>query len=367
MNILVLNAGSSSLKLQLLETERETVLARRTFEKLSGPADLAGALKQALAELPTAVIQGVGHRVVHGGERFHDSVLIDAEVLREIEAASELAPLHNPNNINGYRAAKALLPDARHVAVFDTAFHHTLPPQAYLYGLPYAYYTDRKIRRYGFHGTSYRYIAQRLLQNEPNFSKLIVCHLGNGCSAAAIRDGQSIDTSMGFTPTDGLLMGTRSGDLDPGATLYLIEHAGLSPSETGDILNRRSGLLGLSGLSNDMRDLEAARSAGNTQAALAIDVFCHRVRKYIGAYLAVLNGADALVFTGGIGEHSPGARAQICQPLDRLGIAIDPTLNRHANGRETRISPPNAPIAAWVVPTNEELLIARDTRRLLTS
>ncbi len=402
MKILVLNAGSSSLKFELIETSPEQIennrdrsLAEGSIEKIgSGEAvvsykvtgEVESKLKREILEHQQAVkvaielmagkpdgiiqdaaeIEGVGHRIVHGGEHFRTSVLMDDEVLRQIESSIELAPLHNPHNLKGYRAAQAILLCSKHVAVFDTAFHQTLPQRAYLYGLPYAVYTRHHIRRYGFHGTSHRYVRYRYAQIKKvpsNEVRLITCHLGNGCSVCAVDGGKSIDTSMGFTPLEGLMMGTRSGDVDPAAILHVMEKEGLRFEEVNSLLNKHSGLYGVSGLSNDMRTLLKHREQGNERAATAIDVFCYRVKKYFGAYLAALNGADAIVFTGGIGENAPAIRAQICDRLDSLGITLDPERNELAVGKEQEISGEDAALKVWVIPTDEELLIARDTLR----
>ena len=313
-------------------------------------------------------IEGVGHRVVHGGENFQHSVLIDGGVLKQMEALADLAPLHVPQNLKGYYASRELLPQAKQVAIFDTAFHHTMPARAFLYGLPYIHYTRDKIRRYGFHGTSHRYVSYRFAQLQGKTRdafRLITCHLGNGCSVCAIDRGQSVDTSMGLTPLEGLVMGTRPGDVDPGAILYLAEHAGLSLPEMDAMLNEHSGLSGISGLSNDMRNLETAAKEGNPRAELAIDVFCYHVKKYIGAYLAAMNGADALIFTGGIGENASHIRARICEQMDALGIALDPQKNNTADTAARDISSQSAKVQTWVIPTDEELLMARDTVRCI--
>jgi acetate kinase len=316
-----------------------------------------------------ADIHAIGHRVVHGGERFTHSVLIDEDVLRGIEDCIELAPLHNPANIRGIQAARALFgPGMAQVAVFDTAFHQTLPEYAYLYALPYQFYRRYKVRRYGFHGTSHRYVAYRyrtMLAIKREQTNVITLHLGNGCSAAAIREGDSIDTSMGMTPLEGLVMGTRSGDMDPAILDFLSVKEGLSTSALETLLNKQSGLLGISGLTNDMRELlEEAHENNDRRARLAIEIFCYRARKYIGAYLAAMNGADAIIFTGGIGENSPEVRARICDGLQWLGLEIDPARNEtHTRGREGAISSDGSRLAAYVIPTDEELLIARDTVR----
>jgi acetate kinase len=404
MKILVLNAGSSSVKFELIETSSEQIeanqdrsLAEGSIEKI-GTSDalvsyaVAGAagnkFQREILEHQQAVkiaidlmtgnthgvirgaaeIEGVGHRVVHGGEQFSTSALMDDEVVRQIESSIELAPLHNPHNLKGYRAAQAILPQSKHVAVFDTAFHQTLPPRAYLYGLPYVVYTRHRIRRYGFHGTSHRYVRYRYGQIHKVASsevKLITCHLGNGCSVCAVDHGKSVDTSMGFTPLEGLMMGTRTGDVDPAAVLHVMEKEGLRFEEISSLLNKHSGLYGVSGISNDMRTLLQHREQGNERAATAIDVFCYRVKKYFGAYLAALNGAEAIVFTGGIGENAPAIRAQICEQLDALGIVIDAQRNESAVGKEQEISGEGSAVKVWVIPTDEELLIARDTLRCI--
>jgi acetate kinase len=398
MKILVLNCGSSSLKFQLIETSPEQMashtdrlLASGIVERIGSPESLltyecpgraTAKVHKACPDHQQAVqaaigclegqgtgleslgeIEGVGHRVVHGGERFRSSVVIDEEVLAAIESVSDLAPLHNPNNLKGYYAARAVLPAATHVAVFDTAFHQDLPPEAFLYALPYAHYSRERIRRYGFHGTSHRYLAHRFAQihRSPRAAhKLITCHLGNGCSVCAIDRGRSVETSMGFTPLEGLVMGTRCGDLDPGVVVHLLNR-GVGVEELENLMNHESGLYGVSGISNDMRDLLREQERGNQRAELAIKMFCHRVRKYLGAYYAVLEGAGAIIFAGGIGESSPAVRAMICESLGALGVRLDAEKNAQAVGVEKEISAADAPTKVWVIPTNEELLIARDT------
>jgi len=395
MKILVLNCGSSSLKAQVFETSPEQiaaaqdrVLAKAIVERIGSRdaivsvtadgrrsratrpvANMDEALKAVIEVIePYGPIEAVGHRVVHGGETFHEPVVITEDAVERIEDLYDLAPLHNPHNIRGFRASRALLPDARHVAVFDTSFHQTLPQEAYLYGIPYSHYAQDHYRRYGFHGVSHRYIAWRYaqIQGKPKDQfKVISCHLGNGSSMCAVNYGRSIDTSMGFTPLEGLVMGTRCGDIDPSLVLHMMAMTGEGPSEMETLLNRKSGLYGLSGLSADMRLLLEFRGKGDTRAAMAIDVFCYRVKKYIGSYLAALNGAHAIVFTGGIGENAAPIRAQICTDLDGLGIKIDEAANDLAIATESRISLPDSPVQIWVIPTNEELLIARDTLRCL--
>jgi len=405
MKILVLNCGSSSLKFQLIETDgpqaregRDRTLARGLVEDAGGTAvlhyeaegkkpvrDAIGAfqhrkaVEKALAVLTDPgngviphknEIGAVGHRVVHGGEQFQSSVLIDDEVIEGIEAMIALAPLHNPANLQGYYAAKAEIPDVPEVAVFDTAFHHTMPREAYLYGLPYSLYQRFGIRRFGFHGTSHRFVAGRLAsllkrEGDPGL-RLITCHLGNGASACAVLGGRSIDTSMGFTPLEGLVMGTRCGDLDPAALLFIMGREELGAAEASALMNKHSGLLGLSGLSNDMRTLLEAEEKGNERARLAVDVFCYRLRKYIGAYAAALGGVDAIAFAGGIGENAPAVRERTMRGLEGIGLKIDPKRNEEAQGKEEEISPDGAGSRVFVVPTNEELMIARDAAEIVS-
>lgn len=409
MNVLVLNAGSSSLKFQLIRTEPDLMtddadvrLARGAIERIGGHAiltfsregepeahretapirDQKAALDRVLAWLlqppgggpllaSLGEIGAVGHRVVHGGETFRRSVLIDEEVRRQIEDMIELAPLHNPHNLRAIHAARTVLGDGvPQAAVFDTSFHHTLPDHAYLYAIPYSLYRRHRVRRYGFHGTSHRYVAyryRRLTGIAREDTRLVTLHLGNGCSACAIVGGDSVDTSMGFTPLEGLVMGTRSGDLDPAILDYVAAKEGMTLDEVHSLLNKHSGLLGISGLTHDMRELLAeAAENDDRRARLAIQIFAYRARKYVGAYLAAIGGADAIVFTGGIGENSPEVRAAICDGLDWLGLELDAEANRDARGgAERRISSPGARLGAWVIPTDEELLIARDTVRLV--
>jgi acetate kinase len=409
MNVLVLNCGSSSVKFQLIATDLERVahdsderLAHGIVERIGGAAiitftaegrppqrsaapvrDTRAAVEMILRWVVsdesgiTAVnsfadVHAVGHRVVHGGERFSKSVLITDEVLRGIEDGIELAPLHNPANIAGITAARASLGlGVPQVAVFDTAFHQTLPEHAYLYALPYQLYRRHRIRRYGFHGTSHRYVAYRyrtLRGIARDATNVITLHLGNGCSIAAIREGNCIDTSMGLTPLEGLVMGTRSGDVDASVVDFIGSKEGLSVTEVESLLNKQSGLLGISGLTDDMRELLAeAREHNDRRARLAIEIFCYRARKYIGAYLAAMNGGDAIIFAGGIGENSPEIRATICAGLSWLGIEVDAARNAaHISGREGQISTAQSRVGVYVIPTNEELLIARDTVRVVT-
>ena len=407
MNVLVLNAGSSSLKFQLVRTDQERMaanqderLAKGQYERIGGEAvfslrgttsetikgtaplrDHRAALDHLLKWLTSeesdvpissvAEIEAVGHRVTHGGEQFSRSVRIDDAVLRGIDDTIDLAPLHNPNNLRGILAARgALGPGLPQVAVFDTAFHSTIPERAYLYAIPYQWYRRHRVRRYGFHGTSYRYVAFRYRQltgRTREATNIVALHLGNGCSACAIQGGRSIDTSMGFTPLEGLAMGTRSGDLDPAILDYVAAKEGLSLPEMEGLLNKQSGLLGVSGLTNDMRELLAEEAEhDDRRARLAIDIFCYRVRKYIGAYLAAMNGVDAIVFAGGIGENSSAVRARICDDLTWLGVSLDGEKNGSTvSGREGRIDAGASRVEVWVIPTDEELLIARDTVRVV--
>ena len=350
MRVLVFNAGSSSLRFDVFDGD-----VRIDSGKRERVTDIGAAAREVLAGIPAGTICVVGHRVVHGGSRFSESVLIDAHVEAALDELCGLAPLHNPQNLAAYRMAREVLPGIPHVAVFDTAFHQTLPAHAYNYAIPRRYREEYGIRRYGFHGISHRSIALRF----PQYARVISCHLGNGCSVCAIENGRSIDTSMGFTPLEGLIMGTRSGDIDPGALLHLLTRQGLQPEEVLRALNSESGLYGLSGVSNDIRDIFRAEAAGDQAAGVALDAFCYRVRKYIGSYLAALNGADAIVFTGGIGENSPAIRARVCSGLDRLGISLNPGLNDKAMGADTLIG--QGPVDVWAVPAGEELMIARDT------
>ena len=407
MNVLVLNAGSSSLKFQVIGTDLERIKAykddricRGEVEGIGGEAifhfqyrdqpgltrtapmrDMSAALDYVIRYLvsdqskvpeikSTADLQAVGHRVVHGGEEFKESTRVDDKVLKGIEDCIDLAPLHNPNNVRGILAARELLGnDVPQVAVFDTSFHHTIPDYAYLYALPYHLYRRYRIRRYGFHGTSHRYVAFRYralrgLKREQ--TNIITLHLGNGCSAAAIQGGASLDTSMGMTPLEGLVMGTRAGDLDPAIVNVIARKEGLSGSEVDSLLNTQSGLLGISGLTNDMRELQAElKEHDDRRVKLAIEIFCYRARKYIGAYLASMGGADAIVFTGGIGENSPEVRARICGGMEWAGLSLDEKKNTEMIGREGEISSDGSKLRAYAIPTDEELLIARDTVRVI--
>jgi len=393
--VFVLNCGSSSLKYQLIDMKHETVMAKGLIERIGmdgsvlkhTPAnantidisteipDHKVAIKLVIETLldenhgvikKLSEINAVGHRVVHGGERFTDSMLITTEVIKGIEACCEIAPLHNPPNLHGIEACMELLPDVPQVAVFDTAFHQTMPKTAFLYGLPYEMYVKYGLRRYGFHGTSHRYVAQKaaeMMGEHMSDLRIITCHLGNGASLTAIKYGRSVDTSMGYTPLEGLIMGTRSGEIDPAIIPFLMEKENMDAQQIDNFLNRRSGILGISGLSSDFRDLEAAANNGDERSQLAIDVFAYKVKKYIGGYVAAMGGVDAIVFTAGLGENSPFMREKICSGLEYLGTRIDPELNK-IRGKAREISIKRAKTKIFVVPTNEELVIARDTKRI---
>ena len=395
MNILVINAGSSSLKYQLLNPDTQEVLAKGLCERIGIDGKFtykpAGKdpIKDADVAMPThseaiqtvlhalvdekngvissmKEIDAVGHRVVHGGEKFAQSVLITDEVMAAIEECNPLAPLHNPANIIGIKACQELMPGTPMVAVFDTAFHQTMPPVAYTYALPYEYYEQDKVRRYGFHGTSHKYVSQRaaaMLGKPIEELKLISCHLGNGSSITAIDGGKSVDTSMGFTPLAGLPMGTRSGDLDAGILEYLMHKHGYNIDEMLNVLNKKSGVLGISGISSDFRDLDAAAAQGNERAQLALDKFIYEVKKYIGAYATVMGGVDAIVFTAGIGENSIDLRRKICEGLEYMGIKMDAEKN-NVRGKEADVSAADSKVKIFVIPTNEELMIAMDTAAL---
>ncbi|MFC4453399.1 acetate kinase [Deinococcus sonorensis] len=366
MTILVLNAGSSSLKYQLCTPEGQTLM-RGLIERIGEPGgpvtDHRSAVEQVLSQLPPGTeLWAIGHRVVHGGERFREATRLTPEVLAALQQLTPLAPLHNPPALAGIDGALALQPDVPNVAVFDTAFHATLPPEAYLYALPYRLYQEHGLRRYGFHGTSHAYVARRaaeMLGRPLEQLKLVTLHLGNGASACAVQHGRSVDTSMGFTPLEGLVMGTRSGDLDPAVVVWLAEREGLAKTNT--LLNRESGVLGLSGISNDLRDLHRAREDGDERATLALQVMARRIRKYVGAYAAAMDGLDAVVFTGGAGEHDTWLRAEVVGRLNVLGLRLDAEANQ---SRQPLISRPG-PVAALVIPTDEEGEIALQTSRLL--
>ena len=369
MNVLVLNAGSSTLKYQVIATDPDRIRADRDERLAHGAIEgsiTEAALDQILASISTD-IQAVGHRVVHGGDLFTESALITDEVLKDIEQCVKLAPLHNPASLEGIRAGRARFgPTLPQVAVFDTAFHHTMPEHAYLYAIPYEFFENYRVRRYGFHGTSHRYVAHRyrvLRKLTREQTNIISLHLGNGCSAAAIKAGRSIDTSMGMTPLEGLVMGTRSGDLDPAIVGVIAARKGISVDAVERLLNTQSGMLGISGLASDMRQLLATRDGH--RAHLAVEMFCYRARKYIGAYLAAMGGADAIVFTGGIGENSPEIRARICDGLAWAGLTLDPARNTAATKQARLITTDASTLAAYLIPTDEELLIARDTVRVI--
>lgn len=395
MNVLVINCGSSSLKYQLIHSETEKALAvglcerigidGRLTQKVNGEKIVLEeampthqeAIKMVLDALTNEEygviksldeIGAVGHRVVHGGEKFTHSVVINEEVMKAIEECSELAPLHNPANLIGINACKALMPNVPMVAVFDTAFHQTMPEEAYLYALPREYYEKYKVRRYGFHGTSHKYVSEEALRVaglDKDNSKIIVCHLGNGASVSAVLNGKSVDTSMGFTPLEGLIMGTRSGDMDPALIDYIAKKENKTLEEMTEILNKKSGVYGISDyLSSDFRDLEIAAEEGNRLAGLALDMFCYRVAKYVGAYTAVMNGVDAIVFTAGLGENDKVTRAKVCAHLGYLGITIDEEKN-NVRGEERIVSTEDSKVKVCLIPTNEELAIARDTVALV--
>lgn len=395
MKILVINCGSSSLKYQLFDMNGEAVLAKGLVERIGiegsrlkaegngkkeiyeyemkdHKAALGYVLKALTNDTVGAVasldeISGVGHRVVHAGEKYSASVRVDDEVMKALEECVELAPLHNPPNITGIRAIQELMPGKPNVAVFDTAFHQTMPKEQYIYALPYEYYEKDRVRRYGFHGTSHKYVAERaadLLGKRPEEVNLITCHLGNGASLAAVRGGKSVATSMGLTPLEGLVMGTRCGDIDPQIVTFLMAKYGYSLEEMNNILNKKSGVLGISGVSSDFRDIEGAFAEGNDRAGLALDVFHDKVRKYIGAYAAVLGKIDAVVFTAGLGENSKESRSAVCQNLEFMGVKLDEAKN-NVRGKEAEISKDGSKVKVFVIPTNEELMIARDTLSLI--
>src|SRR3954447_16132757 len=372
--VLVLNSGSSSVKYALVDPETGQRPLNGQVEDIGASGgSYHDAITQILGHLDDkghVDLAGAGHRVVHGGERFSASALVDHEVLAAIRSFSQLAPLHNPANLAGIEAVSAARPGLPQVAVFDTAFHQSMKPAAYRYAVPDEWYARYGVRRYGFHGTSYRFVSARaatLLARDPAELRLVVAHLGNGCSAAAIADGQSVDTTMGLTPMEGLVMGTRSGDVDPGLVLHLLTALTMSAADVNDVLNHRSGLLGLSGRSGDLREVERA-ATGDARASLALASFAYRVRKYIGAYTAALGGVDAIGFTGGIGEHSAEMRSRICDGLQFLGVHVDDTVNRIATGdAPVRVSTNAAAVQVWVVPTDEEGQIARELFELLGS
>ena len=397
MKVLVINCGSSSLKYQVLDMTNESLLCKGLVERIGmegsvithekiGMDKVKNVVpmndhKDAIAQVLDAVqnaeygvvksmdeIGAVGHRVVHAGEKFACSVKITDEVVKALEECVQLAPLHNPPNLLGIEACKQLMPETPMVGVFDTAFHQTMPPESYIYAIPYEYYQKHGIRRYGFHGTSHKYVAERasyMLNTSLDDLKLITCHLGNGASVSAIKRGKCIDTSMGFTPLEGLVMGTRSGDIDPAIVTFIREKENLPQGVANEILNKKSGVLGISGVSSDFRDLEEAVAEGNERAALALKVFAHKVRFYIGAYIAEMNGVDAIIFTAGVGENDITMREVICHNLGNLGIKLDPLKNK-VRGKETIISTDDSKVKILLIPTNEELMIARDTYNIVT-
>lgn len=397
MKILVLNSGSSSVKYQLFNMDDEHVLAKGVVQRIgidnsflehenskgkevTIEADIpnhATGIKMVIDVLLDKEhgvlenmdeISAVGHRVVHGGEKFAESTLITDEVLKQIEEVSDLAPLHNPHNLTGIKVCEELLPGKPQVAVFDTAFHQTMPKKAFMYALPYEYYQKYGVRRYGFHGTSHKYVAQRVahLMGQPlEDLKIVTCHLGNGASLAAVDGGKSVDTSMGLTPLEGLVMGTRCGDIDPAIIPFIMAKEGLSVEEIDDVMNKKSGLYGVSGISNDSRDVEEAAAEGNERAQIALDIFNYRVRKYIGAYTAAMGGVDAIVFTAGIGENAKEIREAIIGDLKFLNITIDKEAN-DSRGKEVEISTKDSKVKVFVIPTNEELMIARDTKEIIS-
>lgn len=392
-NILAINAGSSSLKFQLLDMPNEVVISKGLVERIglddaTFSIEASGNKTKEIMHIPdhfTAVtillerlissgiimdlseIDGIGHRVVHGGERFSDSVLITDEVVEAIQQLSELAPLHNPAHVVGIRAFQDALPDVQQVAVFDTAFHQTMPQESYLYSLPYEYYEKYGIRKYGFHGTSHKFVSQRaaeILGRPIKELRLISCHLGNGSSITAIEGGKSIDTSMGFTPLAGVTMGTRSGNIDPALIPYIMDKTGMTVEEVIQMLNKKSGLLGITGFSSDLRDIHSEAENGNERASLALNIFASRIHKYIGLYASEMGGVDAIIFTAGIGENSELIRGLILKGLEFMGVYWDPDLNK-VHGQEAYLNYPHSPVKVLVIPTNEEVMIARDTMRLM--
>ena len=397
MKILVLNCGSSSIKYKLYNMDDESVLAQGGVERIG--IDNAfiqvklpdGTKKKIMRDLPThkegvqlvfecltdpeigAIkhldeIDAVGHRIVQGGDLFNKSCIVTPEVEKGIESLIDLAPVHNKGHLAGIRAVDHLLPTTPQVTVFDNAFHSTMPDYAYLYAVPYEIYTKYHVRRYGFHGTSHRYVSHRVAELEGKDIKdlkIITCHIGNGASVAAIKDGKVVDTSMGLTPLAGVMMGSRSGDIDPSAVTYIMEKLNLKPQEMADYLNKKSGVLGISGVSSDMRDVEQAAKDGNKMAQLALTMYNYRIKKYIGSYAAVLNGVDVIVFTAGVGENQASMREGATDGLDYLGVKLDKELNAKVRGTETKISAPDSKVDVWVVPTDEEIVIARDTKALV--
>lgn len=397
MKILVLNCGSSSIKYKLYDMEGEKVLAQGGVERIGLDGAFikvtlpSGEKRQIMHDMPDHKegvnvvfkalldpemgalksldeIDAVGHRIVQGGDKFNQSVLVDKSVEDGIEELCDLAPVHNAGHLKGIRAVDALMPKTPQVVVFDNAFHSTMPDYAYLYAIPYELYEKYHVRRYGFHGTSHRYVSRRvceILGLDQADSKVITCHIGNGASIAAVLNGKVVDTSMGLTPLAGVMMGSRSGDIDPSAVTYLMEKLNMTPHEMSDFLNKKSGVLGITGISSDMRDVEAAANEGNERAVLALKMYAYRVKKYIGSYAAAMGGVDAVVFTAGVGENQTGLRADICRGLEFLGIEIDEAVNATVRGREAVISSPSSRVKVVVVPTDEEIVIARDTQALV--
>lgn len=399
MKILVLNCGSSSVKYKLIDMEKKEELGLGIVEKIGMKGSFLKhtrhdgqkvILEGEVLEHQVAVeyilgvltskkhgsvrsldeIHAVGHRVVHGGERFNASVLIGDEVIKKIEECIDIAPLHNPPNLAGIKAVKELLPDVPQVAVFDTAFHQSMPEHAYMYAIPYSLYKKYGIRRYGFHGTSHRYVSKRaceFLGLDYQNTKIITAHIGNGASVTAIQNGKSIDTSMGFTPIEGLMMGTRSGDVDLGVVTFLMEKEMINSSAVSTLFNKHSGVLGISGISSDMRDIENAVSEGNERAKIALDIYEYRLIKYIGSYIAALNGVEVIVFTGGVGENQTSTREKVCQSLEFMGVKMDKELNAKTRGKETLLSLPDSTVKVVVIPTDEEYMIASDTMEIISA
>ncbi len=398
MKVLVLNCGSSSAKFQLIDTESEQVMIKgnaerigdkESFLKVKTPDGKSNTIEQYFCDHTQAVelilkqltdpqyqcissldeIGAVGHRVLHGGSVFTKSCLVTPEVIEGIKRCIPLGPLHNPANLKGIDAVSQVLPKAPQVVVFDTSFHQTMPAKSYMYAIPRRFYDEYQIRRYGFHGTSHRYVSHRtceILGLDPDHNRLISCHIGNGGSICAVKDGKCIDTTMGLTPLEGLMMGTRSGDIDPAAVLYIMKKEGLTPDQMDHLLNKESGVLGVTGKSSDMRDIETGVAAGDKDCILALSMYDQRIKKYVGAYLAELGGADAIIFTGGVGENQAITRETVCSDMEYCGIKLDKELNAKVHGTETVISAPDSKVKVIVVPTNEELVIARDTVAIVT-
>lgn len=399
MKILVLNCGSSSVKYKLINTDTDVTMAEGGVEKIGLPdgflkfkrPDGSKQIKElglidhkqgveAILDILTDPHEGciksfneidaVGHRIVHGGEKFNQSVLITDEVIQQVKDCYDLAPLHNPANITGIEAITSLMPGVPQVGVFDTAFHQTMPAKSYMYALPYKFYAEDGVRRYGFHGTSHRYVSQRaydFLGLDPENSKIVTCHIGNGGSITAVLNGKSVDTSMGLTPTEGLMMGTRVGDVDPGVITYLMNKHGYTSADIQRIINKESGVAGVTEISNDMREIEAADNAGNQRAHMALEMYEQRIIKYIGAYAAEMGGIDAIIFTGGVGENQTGVRKNVCAPLAFMGVKLNEELNAVTRGTETVISATESKVKVAVIPTDEELMIARDTNQIVSN